>query len=128
MLKVPALAFALGMYLPLHLNTPILIGGIVAHIVSTRSKEEELNNNRRERGTLIASGFIAGGAIMGVVSAFINFFGKSYIQPDWSMVVALGDGYQHWTESAGAEVLGFVMFLLLCIYMVWDSLRVRKKL
>lgn len=127
MLKVPALAFALGMYLPLHLNTPILIGGIVAHIVSTRSKDEELNTSRRERGTLIASGFIAGGAIMGVVSAFINFFGKSYIQPDWSMVVAMGDSYEHWTESAGAEALGFVMFVLLCIYMVWDSLRVRKK-
>lgn len=126
-LKVPALAFALGMYLPLHLNTPILIGGIIAHIVSTRSRDQELNNARRERGTLIASGFIAGGAIMGVISAFINFFGKTFIHPDWSIVVACGQSYQHWTESTSAEILGFFMFLLICIYMVWDSLRVKRE-
>ncbi len=127
MISVPALAFALGMYLPIHLNTPILIGGIIAYLVSTRSKDEELNTARRERGTLIASGFIAGGAIMGVLSAFIIFFGKQFIDLDWSLVVALGESYTHWTESAGAEALGFFMFLLICIYMFWDSLRARKK-
>ncbi len=126
MIRVPALAFALGMYLPIHLNTPILIGGIIAYLVSTRSKDEELNTARRERGTLIASGFIAGGAIMGVLSAFIIFFGKQFIDLDWSLVVALGESYTHWTESAGAEALGFFMFLLICIYMFWDSLRARK--
>ena len=126
MIRVPALAFALGMYLPIHLNTPILIGGIIAYLVSTRSKDEELNTARRERGTLIASGFIAGGAIMGVISAFIIFFGKQFIDLDWSLVVALGESYTHWTESAGAEALGFFMFLLICIYMFWDSLRAKK--
>jgi len=126
MIRVPALAFALGMYLPIHLNTPILIGGIIAYLVSTRSKDEELNTARRERGTLIASGFIAGGAIMGVLSAFIIFFGKQFINLDWTLVVALGDSYKHWTESAGAEALGFFMFLLICIYMFWDSLRAKK--
>jgi hypothetical protein len=114
------------MYLPIHLNTPILIGGIIAHIVSTRSKEEELNSARREKGTLIASGFIAGGAIMGVLSAFIVFFGKTLIRQDWSLVAALGDSYRHWTESAGAEALGFFMFLLICVYMIWESMRAKK--
>lgn len=127
MVHVPALAFALGMYLPIHLNTPILIGGFIAYIVSTRSKDEALNSARKEKGTLIASGFIAGGAIMGVLSAFIIFFGKQFINPDWSLVVALGDSYVHWTESAGAEVLGFLMFVILCIYMIWDSLKVKKE-
>ena len=126
MIHVPALAFALGMYLPIHLNTPILIGGIIAYIVSTRSKDEELNTARREKGTLIASGFIAGGAIMGVISAFIIFFGKQFINPDLTLVAAIGDSYAHWTESAGAEALGFLMFLFICLYMVWDSLRVKK--
>ena len=127
MIKVPALAFALGMYLPIHLNTPILIGGIIAYIVSTRSKDENLNTARREKGTLIASGFIAGGAIMGVVSAFIIFFGQEFTNSDWTIVSAIGDSYTHWTESAGSEALGFFMFLLLCIYMIWESLRVKKK-
>jgi len=75
MLKVPALAFALGMYIPLELNTPLLVGGLIAHFVSTRSKDEKINNARRERGTLIASGFIAGGALMGVVSAILRYTG-----------------------------------------------------
>jgi len=127
MVKVPALAFALGMYLPIHLNTPILIGGIIAYIVSTRSKDESLNTARREKGTLIASGFIAGGAIMGVISAFIIFFGQEITNSDWTIVSAVGDSYRHWTETAGAEALGFVMFFILCIYMIWESMRVKKK-
>jgi uncharacterized oligopeptide transporter (OPT) family protein len=128
MIKVPALAFALGMYLPIHLNTPILIGGIIAYVVSTRSKDEQLNTARREKGTLIASGFIAGGAIMGVISAFIIYFGQLITDnQSWNIVFALGEAYQHWAESAGAEALGFFMFLLLCVYMIWDSLRVKNQ-
>ena len=126
MVKVPALAFALGMYLPIHLNTPILIGGFIAYLVSTRSKDEELNTARREKGTLIASGFIAGGAIMGVVSAFIIFFGKQFISPDWTLVHALGKLYTKWTKSSGAEIMGFFMFVLLCIYMFRDAMKVKK--
>ncbi|MCK4893895.1 MAG: oligopeptide transporter, OPT family [Calditrichia bacterium] len=127
MIKVPALAFALGMYLPIHLNTPILIGGIIAYIVSTRSKDESLNTARKEKGTLIASGFIAGGAIMGVISAFIIFFGQEITNSNWTIVSAVGDSYRHWTETAGAEALGFVMFFILCLYMIWESMRVKKK-
>jgi len=72
---LPALAFALGMYLPLELNTPILAGGIVAHLVA-RGRKEETVAKRKERGTLMASGFVAGGAIMGVLAALIRFVGQ----------------------------------------------------
>ncbi len=110
MIRVPALAFALGMYIPLELNTPLLIGGLIAHFVSTRSKDEKINNARRERGTLIASGFIAGGALMGVVSAFLRYAGYNWVNNEWF-------------ESHSAELIGLIMFALLCAYMIWDSLR-----
>jgi putative OPT family oligopeptide transporter len=110
MIGVPALAFALGMYIPLELNTPLLAGGLIAHFVSTRSKDEELNNARRERGTLIASGFIAGGALMGVISAFLRYLGYNWVNAEWF-------------ESHSAELLALVMFLIICIYMIWDAMR-----
>ncbi len=110
MIKVPALAFALGMYIPLELNTPLLVGGLIAHFVSTRSKDEKINNARRERGTLIASGFIAGGALMGVISAFLRW--KDY---NWVNV--------EWAESHSAELFAIIMFSVICVYMIWDSLR-----
>ncbi|MGB4329117.1 MAG: oligopeptide transporter, OPT family [Tenuifilum sp.] len=112
MIGVPALAFSLGMFIPLQLNTPLLVGGIIAHIVSTRSKDNSLNRARKERGTLIASGFIAGGALMGVVSALLRFGGINYVNPEWF-------------ESHSAEILGFVMFLILCGYLIWESLRAK---
>lgn len=110
MIKVPALAFALGMYIPLELNTPLLVGGLIAHFVSTRSKDEKINTARRERGTLIASGFIAGGALMGVLSAFLRYLDYNWVDPVWF-------------ESHSAELIGLIMFALLCAYMIWDSLR-----
>ena len=110
MIKVPALAFALGMYIPLELNTPLLVGGLIAHFVSTRSKDEKVNTARRERGTLIASGFIAGGALMGVISAILRWQGLNWVNYEWA-------------ESHAAELIGIVMFALLCVYMIWDSLR-----
>ncbi|HOJ08102.1 MAG: oligopeptide transporter, OPT family [Ignavibacteriota bacterium] len=110
MIKVPALAFALGMYIPLELNTPLLVGGLIAHYVSTRSKDEKINNARRERGTLIASGFIAGGALMGVVSAILRWQGFNWVNPEWA-------------ESHSAELLGLIIFAVICVYMIWDSLR-----
>ncbi len=119
MVNVPALAFALGMYLPQEINTPLLVGGLIAHFVSTRSKDEALNNARRERGTLIASGFIAGGALMGVVSVIIKAVLKENNLPDWFMTA--------WAESNSAEVLAFVMFSLLCVYVIWDSMRAKKE-
>jgi hypothetical protein len=125
LLKIPPLAFALGMYLPLHLNTPLLVGGIIAHLVGKSTRDESLANQRKERGTLIASGFIAGGAIMGVLAAFIVYFGKQIFSDDWTIMQALGT--EHWAESSGSEILGFGMYLLLCIYMYWDSLRVKNQ-
>ena len=110
MIKVPALAFALGMYIPLELNTPLLVGGLIAHFVSTRSKDEKINTARRERGTLIASGFIAGGALMGVISAILRWQGMNWVNYEWA-------------GSHSAELIGIVMFALLCAYMIWDSLR-----
>lgn len=110
MIKVPALAFALGMYIPLELNTPLLVGGLIAHYVSTRSKDEKVNNARRERGTLIASGFIAGGALMGVISAILRWQGFNWVNPEWA-------------ESHSAELIALIMFAIICVYMIWDSLR-----
>ncbi len=120
--RVPALAFALGMYLPIELNTPLLFGGLVAWYVASRSKDEKLNTERRERGTLIASGFIAGGAIMGVVAATINFIGDKKIEAGWRLNGALG--LADWVEhNPRAEMLGFGMFTLLLIYFAWASMR-----
>ena len=110
MIDVPALAFALGMYIPLDLNTPLLVGGLIAYFVSTRSKDEKVNKARKDRGTLIASGFIAGGALMGVVSAMLRFYGINMVNMEWF-------------ESHSAELLAIIMFALLCAYMIWDSLR-----
>ena len=114
MIGVSALAFALGMYIPLELNTPILVGGLIAWFVSTRSKDDKVNKARKERGTLIASGFIAGGALMGVLSALLRFFGFNWIDYEWF-------------ESHSAEILGLVMFAGIIIYMIWDSLRAEKE-
>ncbi|HPE17344.1 MAG TPA: oligopeptide transporter, OPT family [Tenuifilaceae bacterium] len=114
MIGVPALAFALGMFIPLQLNTPLLVGGIIAHIVSNRSKNVALNKARRERGTLIASGFIAGGALMGVISALLKFFDINYVNTEWF-------------ESHSAEIIAIVMFAILCAYMIWESLRAKPE-
>ncbi len=121
---VPPLAFALGMYLPIYLNTPILFGGLIAHFVAKSSDKPELVKKRKEKGTLIASGFIAGGAIMGVIAAFIIFFGQMAFGDEWTLIKAIGT--EHWVESTGGEILGFVMFILLLIYLYWDSCRVEE--
>ena len=110
MIGVPALAFALGMFIPLELNTPLLIGGLVSWFVSTRSKNESINKFRRDRGTLIASGFIAGGALMGVISAILKYAGA-----DWNMA---------W---GGAGYLAVVMYVVIIGYFIWDSFRGKKE-
>lgn len=109
---VPALAFALGMFIPLDLNVPILIGGLINEFVITRSKDEKLNNARQEQGTLIASGFIAGGALMGVFAAILKFVGLDFFMTTWA-------------ESKGAQWLAIVMFLALCAYMIWHTLKAK---
>lgn len=82
-MNVPALAFALGMFIPIELNIPLLVGGAINWYVTTRSKDAALNKERGEKGTLIASGFIAGGALMGVVSALLRFGGVNLINEEW---------------------------------------------
>ncbi len=109
---VPALAFSLGMFIPLELNLPLMVGGAVAWFVSTRSKEEKINSARKERGTLIASGFIAGGALMGVVSALIRFAGFNFTVKEWM-------------ESAPAEYLALIMYAAIIAYLAWDSMRAK---
>ena len=109
LIKVPPLAFALGMYLPIELNTPLIVGGLVAHLVSTRSANDEVNTRRRERGTLVASGFIAGGALMGVVSALIAL-------PGWNERLNT-----HIAERPIGEVISIVLFLALCLYVYYES-------
>ncbi|MEG0498848.1 MAG: OPT/YSL family transporter, partial [Alistipes sp.] len=111
---VPALAFALGMFIPLSLNIPLVIGGLIAWFVSSRTSDEGLNKARADRGTLIASGFIAGGALMGVASAILN-----YCEFDWSM--------DTWKASNGAEWTAVVMYIALICYFAWHTLRAKKE-
>jgi putative OPT family oligopeptide transporter len=111
---IPALAFSLGMFIPLELNLPLLAGGAIAWFVSTRSKDAALNTARKERGTLLASGFIAGGALMGVVSAVLRFGGINLLNTEWM-------------ESNGGELLALGMYLLIIFYLAWDSLRAKKE-
>ena len=110
--KVPALPFSLGMFIPLQLNAPLLVGAIISWFVSTRSKDEEVNKARKERGTLLASGFIAGGALMGVVSAAMIFFGFKYENP-------LGD-----TTS---NLLAIVMYIALILFLAKSCLNAKKE-
>jgi len=95
---IPPLAFALGMYLPLYLNTPILAGGLISHFVQKSTKDKKLQAARKERGTLIASGFIAGGAIMGVVAAAIVFLGKTFINDSWTLMNKI-DEHTNYVEA-----------------------------
>jgi putative OPT family oligopeptide transporter len=111
---IPPLAFALGMYIPQELNTPLVFGGLVAWWVSSRSKDEKLNSARASRGTLIASGFIAGGSLLGVFNAILRFVG---LEPPAA----------HWAESQGGEILGLVMFLLLFAFMVWYAMKAKAE-
>lgn len=106
--KVPALAFALGMFIPMELNVPLVIGGAINWYVTTRSKDNEVNKERGEKGNLIASGFIAGGALMGVISALLRFGG---IQFD----------YSGWWANPLSELLSLVAYVLLIAYFVRAS-------
>ena len=110
---IPALAFALGMFIPIQLNTPLLIGGAINWYVGSRSKDAALNSARLEKGTLLSSGFIAGGALMGVVSAALRFSGVDLFQTDWA-------------ESSGAEVLAIVVYIALIVYLAYSSLQAKK--
>ena len=110
---VPALAFCLGMFIPLDLNLPLLIGGAVAWFVSTRSKDAEVNNARMEKGTLIASGFIAGGALMGVVSAILKFADVDLWMESWN--------------AQYGEAVAIVPFLAIVAYIIIASKTAKTK-
>lgn len=116
-LKVPALPFALGMFIPIDLNIPLLIGGAISWFVSTRSKDEKLNKARYDRGTLIASGFIAGGALMGVVSAILKF-------GNVDLVARTADG-SLFASTPLAALIALVMYIAIIAYMIWDSKRAK---
>lgn len=111
-LGVPALAFSLGMFIPMELNAPLLVGGLISWFVSTRSKDSEVNKARHDRGTLLASGFIAGGALMGVVSAGMRFGGFEYSCS---------------FDESTLQVAGIAMYALLIAYLIWDCMRGSKK-
>ncbi len=118
MLGVSALAFALGMYLPIELNSPIMAGAIVAWLVKKSSKKEKLAKSRHEKGILIASGLIAGGAIIGVVGALFKFFEDKFqmtLVPDLKNIGQAGN----W--------LGLIVFILLGIYIYWDATRAKAE-
>ena len=109
--KVPALPFALGMFIPIDLNMPMLIGGAVSWFVGSRSKDKDLNAERVEKGTLIASGFIAGGALMGVVSAILRFADVDvYLAPS------------PWTEP-----IAIIPYTAIIVYMIYAALKTSKK-
>lgn len=103
--KIPALAFALGMFIPLQLNIPLLVGGAINWYVTTRSQDAAVNAARGEKGTLLASGFIAGGALMGVVSAAMRFGGINLINDTW-------------LNNTWSEVLALVAYALLILYFI----------
>ena len=105
--KVPALPFSLGMFIPMELNAPLVVGGLVAWAVNRHKNAEQAKANNN-RGTLIASGFIAGGALMGVVSAILAFAGLNLTLTGWA-------------GSAYAEILGLVMYAALIAYFIWHS-------
>jgi len=113
--KVPALAFCLGMFIPMDLNLPLLLGGALAWFVGSRSKDASVNSARVEKGTLIASGFIAGGALMGVVSAVLKFAGCDFWLASWNTPLAGG--------SSPAEMVAIVPLAGICAYLVIASLR-----
>lgn len=110
--KIPALAFALGMFIPLELNVPLVVGGAVNWYVTSRSKNNTLNTERGEKGTLLASGFIAGGALMGVVSAAMRFGGINLVN-------------EAWVNNTWSQVLALGAYVLLILYFIKASMKVK---
>ena len=107
LINVPALPFALGMFIPMNLNAPLVVGGLVSWAVNRHKNPEQAKANNN-RGTLIASGFIAGGALMGVVSAILAFLGC-----DWMLT--------GWADSMGAVYLGIAAYVAIIAYFIWHS-------
>jgi uncharacterized oligopeptide transporter (OPT) family protein len=112
-LQVGAMTFALGMYLPMELNTPALVGGIIAHYVRRSSPDPEVGKKRWDRGTLIASGLIAGGALISMVGVALKYFGTDQVLSSW---------VPHALKEGGlGEIVSIVAFTLLCVWLYRDS-------
>ena len=111
-LKVPALAFALGMFIPLELNIPLLVGGAINWYVTSRSKDATINAERGEKGTLLASGFIAGGALMGVVSAGMRFGGINLVNDAW-------------IANPMSQVVALLAYAILIFYFIKASMKIK---
>lgn len=117
MLGVSGLAFALGMYLPIELNSPILAGAFIGWLVHRSTKDAAIRKIRHDKGTLIASGLIAGGAIIGVVAALLKFMEAHFhvhIIPNF-----------HNAEAHFGNYLGLVIFILLGTFLYWDSVHAK---
>lgn len=112
--KIPALAFALGMFIPLELNLPLIVGGAINWYVTSRSNDSQLNSERGEKGTLIASGFIAGGALMGVVSALLRYFDINPFLYTWS-------------ETTWSQWVSLAAYILLIGFIIKASLHITTK-
>lgn len=110
-LGVPALAFCLGMFIPMHLNTPLLVGGAIAWFVERSSKDAKVAAARRDRGTLISSGLIAGGALFGVFAAMTRFFGFEF---------------ENSISEINLQIFGVIAYVALVAYLVWDCFRAKK--
>jgi putative OPT family oligopeptide transporter len=117
MMQIPPLAFALGMYIPIELNAPLVVGGLIAHLVSRSTADKKLADSRYQRGILIASGFIAGGAIVGVISALLRNF---VFSPEREHLL-------DWADRPIGEPLALLMFVVLCLYLYIDSRRAKKE-
>ena len=118
--KVPALAFCLGMFIPLDLNLPLLLGGAISWFVSTRSKDASVNAARQEKGTLVASGFIAGGALMGVLSAILKFAQVDWFLEGWNTVLP-------GRVASNAQAIAVLPLVAICAYMIYASMRRDRK-
>ena len=113
MCKIPALPFALGMFIPIDLNLPLLVGGGISWFVGSRSKNAKVNAERQEKGTLIASGFIAGGALMGVVSAILKFANVNVYLTDW--------------QAMYGEAIAIIPYIALIVFMIGVAMKVNDK-
>lgn len=111
--KVPALAFALGMFIQLELNLPLLVGGAINWYVTSRSKDASVNTERGEKGTLLASGFIAGGALMGVVSSILRYCEIDFINTEW-------------LDNPMSQVVSLIAYICLIIYLIKASMNIKK--
>lgn len=128
MMGIPPLAFAIGMYLPLQINTPLFVGGLISHFVARSSKDAKVSEARSNRGTLLASGFIAGGALAGVLGAVLNLVKTGVPDPasagDFKSLAQLIDVpalFAFAPEADFTQVISLVLFVGLCLYLYYDA-------